>query len=290
MADNRERRGDCIMKAAGLPRRSRGAPVGGPQRSMAMVDRIHEHHGTVGQSAERQMRMWSLGREVLERVGHEQAAAPVPERTHPFVCISREAGAGGEAVARDVADQLGWQLLDRELIHQIAEHGGLSETMLELLDEGRWNWIVEVFGSWLQRGLINQAGYLHRLEEVLAIATRHAPCVIVGRGAQYLLPREYGVAVRVIAPRETRIRRTMEERGCDHAAATAWIDKIDAARHEFAKRSLQRDPADPHVYDLVINTGVVDIASAADLVAALCRRRFSTAVSRPAPAPAQASA
>ena len=37
------------------------------------------------------------------------------------ITVTREYGAGGGEVARQLAATLGWQLLDRELLHQAAE-------------------------------------------------------------------------------------------------------------------------------------------------------------------------
>ena len=37
------------------------------------------------------------------------------------ITITREYGAGGGEVARKLAERLGWELLDRELLHQAAE-------------------------------------------------------------------------------------------------------------------------------------------------------------------------
>jgi hypothetical protein len=37
------------------------------------------------------------------------------------ITIAREYGAGGGEVARRLADALGWEMLDRELLHRAAE-------------------------------------------------------------------------------------------------------------------------------------------------------------------------
>ena len=51
------------------------------------------------------------------------------------ITITREYGAGGGEVARKLAEALGWELLDRELLHQAAEIEHVPDAELERLDE-----------------------------------------------------------------------------------------------------------------------------------------------------------
>ncbi len=58
------------------------------------------------------------------------------------VAISREAGARGGAVAAELAKRLGWPVYDRALLRRIAEEMGLSERLLDSVDEKRVNWLM----------------------------------------------------------------------------------------------------------------------------------------------------
>src|SRR6266852_5148309 len=51
------------------------------------------------------------------------------------ITVSREYGAGGGEVAKRLAEQLGWELLDRELLHQAAQVEHVPDADLERLDE-----------------------------------------------------------------------------------------------------------------------------------------------------------
>ena len=51
------------------------------------------------------------------------------------ITIAREYGAGGGEVASRLADALGWEVLDRELLHRAAEVEHVSDAELERLDE-----------------------------------------------------------------------------------------------------------------------------------------------------------
>jgi cytidylate kinase len=137
---------------------------------------------------------------------------------------------------------------------------------MEIVDEKTASWFHEIFGKWLNERLVSQAEFVHRLGKVVLLAAQHESTVFVGRGAQFILPRESGVAVRLIAPRKQRLARIMEIRGCTRHEAERFIDEMDKGRADFVKRYFHHDVADPHLYDLVINLEHTSREGAVDLI------------------------
>ncbi len=227
-----------------------------------------------GRTAEQQMRRWSLGLEIGERVEHDQAVAELPNQIHPYVAISRETGASGGAVALAVAEKLGWELVHKEFLHQMAERYNLAQDMLEFVDERTSNWLLEVFGKWINSRVVTQSEYVVHLGQMVLLAAKHASNVFVGRGAQYLLPRDKGLAIAIIAPLQQRINRTMEQRQLSRDQATKSIKETDEGRREFVRGYFHHDVADQHNYDLVINMERLDVETAAGLIVDCCRKRF----------------
>jgi cytidylate kinase len=228
----------------------------------------------LSQAAERQMRSWALQLESQQSLHRQKAASPLQKVIHPFVAISREAGADGGRLARLVAEKLGWKAFDRELLDYMAEHFNLPRITLEFVDETVSSWFHEMFGTWLDEQMVSQAEYVSRLGRVVLLAAQHESTVFVGRGAQYILPRERGLVVRIIAPRKMRIDRLVERRQCSRQEAERYADEIDAGRVGFVRRYFHKDPVDPHQYDLMINLERTSLDEAAELLAAECRRRF----------------
>jgi cytidylate kinase len=72
--------------------------------------------------------------------------------------------------------------------------------------------------------------------------------------------------VRVVAPLETRIRRVQEKEGLTAEEARNRVIELDQASAGWVKHIYDADPADPALYDLVISTGKISPATAADLV------------------------
>jgi cytidylate kinase len=217
------------------------------------------------------MRKWVLGGEIKDRVQHQDQMTP---HVHPYVSISREAGSGGGAIADEVARMLGLEVVDRHLLDMMAKEFNLPRVMLEALDEKASNWVLEVFGKWLNHSVVTQSEYVMHLGQIILTAARHGSKVFVGRGAQFLLPRDKGFRVQVIAPLEMRVRSLVDERKCGHDEAKTYLQTADQGRRDFGKRYFHRDVADAHLYDLVLNRERFEISDAAALIADQWRRRF----------------
>jgi cytidylate kinase len=212
------------------------------------------------------MRMWALRMESQRRL-EEQAAARSPKQLiHPYVAISREAGADAGEIAKLIASKCGWKILDREILDYMVEHYSWSHVALDYVDERTVSWFHETFGKWLDKQLVSQAEFVHRLGKIVLLAAQHESTVFVGRGAQFILPREVGLAVRVIAPKKQRVKCIMERRGCSRHDAEKYIDETDKGRADFVRRYFHHDVADPHLYDLVINLEHISHNAAVDLI------------------------
>ena len=93
--------------------------------------------------------------------------------------------------------------------------------------------------------------------------------------------------VRIVAPLELRIAYVMSREGLDRVAAQARILRKDQEHARYLQTFYHRHPSDPHLYDLVLNTGILDLESAVDLISlALERkaRRLATPVEELGPA------
>jgi hypothetical protein len=69
--------------------------------------------------AERQITRWAMSFQATERLVPHRMLARLPEDVHPYVAISREAGAGGGEIGRLVAERLGCECLDNQLLTHI---------------------------------------------------------------------------------------------------------------------------------------------------------------------------
>jgi cytidylate kinase len=191
--------------------------------------------------------------ESQQRLDEEAAKATPKQLIHPYVAISREAGVDASEIAEKVASRIGWKIFDRELLDYMVDHYHWSRVALDDVDERTVSWFHETFGKWLDEQLVSQAEFVHRLGKIVLLAAQHESMVFVGRGAQFILPRDFGLAVRIIAPRKQRVDRIMMRRQCGKREAEHFIDETDKGRADFVQRYYHRDVADAHLYDLVLN-------------------------------------
>lgn len=217
-------------------------------------------------AAERQMHAFALSAEIEDRAVRADDPHRLSERVGNFVAVSRETGADGSEIARLVGQRLGWKVLDRDVLDLMADRYGLSKPMLAQVDETRINWAYDILGTWMDPHVIAHDKYVSYLGRVVLEAARQENVVLVGRGAQFFLPREKGLAVRIVAPKQYRIRRTVEQQGLTAMEAERSIDEKDRGRREFVQRFFHHDIDDPYLYDLVINTERLGPARAAEQI------------------------
>jgi cytidylate kinase len=199
----------------------------------------------------------------LAREPLDVEAVPPPPLT---IAVSREAGANGPAIAREVAKRLGWPVYDRELLERIAADMGVRTSLLGSVDEKRASWLAEclqVFGS---RPAVSQVAYVRHLAEVLLHLAAHGNCVIVGRGATAVLPAATTLRVRLIGPRDERITAIQQRFGVTEAEAARWVDTADRDRARFVREHFQKDTADPRHYDLVLNAMRLPVPACAAVI------------------------
>ena len=224
--------------------------------------------------AHRHLSKWLISDDLQDYMRHAWEQSCWPERVQPFVTISREAGAGGGEIARNLGEALGWDVLDSEILDFMAERYQLPRDMLEVVDETKANWIQDIFGEWFDSQVVSHEKFLVYLERILWLAAMHGRVVIVGRGAQFVLPRDKGLRVRVVAPKPFRVRRVMENRELTEVAAERWTAEVDEGRHQWARRYFDRALDDPHLYDLVLNIHRVGLQAAPQIIANTCHRMW----------------
>lgn len=182
------------------------------------------------------------------------------------ITISRESGAGGAAIAREIGRLLDWPVYDRELLEGIAKQSGLRSELLQTLDEKRSNWLTEILEAVTGVSTMSGASYARHLNETILALASHGHCVIVGRGATQIVPPQMSLRVRFAAALEDRIERIGKRLGVAKAAAREHVRSNDAHREGFVKDYFHHNVGDPHDYDLVVNTSRFSVQQSSRLV------------------------
>jgi cytidylate kinase len=179
------------------------------------------------------------------------------------ITITREYGAGGAELARTLAQALGWELLDRALLHQAADIEHVPDAELQRLDEQ-----AVAMADRLRLHPPHQK-YLEAIRQAVHRAAERGRVILVGRGARHLLGERPGcLHLRLVAPRAWRAERMARLEGGSPDVALARCTEVDRMRRQFAGYFFGDAATQVSQYDLVVNTGRVPLADLADTVVA----------------------
>lgn len=192
----------------------------------------------------------------------------------PYLLISREKGAGGSSVAQLAGRRLGWQVFDKEIVDAIAQKANVRRELVESLDERERTTIEDVIEELLRPQPFGTSSYLAHLHEVLLTLGHQGDVVIVGRGAEYVLPSQFGLRVRMVAPVEDRVRRIASREHMSLKAARAEVARSDRERARVIRRQFGQDARDPLNHDVIINTAELTVEDATEVVMTALQRKL----------------
>jgi cytidylate kinase len=204
--------------------------------------------------------------QTAERHWEAKAHRERPETEKAFtIALAREAGASGTLVAAELGKRLNWPVYDQLLLERIAREMGLRTQLLESVDEKRKSWLLEVVEGFASAGVSELAYVRHLIQTILSLGA-HGDCVIVGRGAAHILPKETTLRVRLVGSLDDRIAAIGRRLTLTKEQAARWVADTDRQRQTFVKDHFLKDPGDPRNYDLVLNTSTWSVNDCADLI------------------------
>ncbi len=186
------------------------------------------------------------------------------------VAISESAGSGGPEIGRTVAATLGYDFADREIIAQTAEKFGESEPELtHASQEGPTLW---------ERLTRSQRRYVTHVEATICQMAARDNAVLVGLAATIVLAGvPHVLRVRTHAPHSARVDRIEQETGMTREAAVDCVRQTDRERAARVRFLYHVDWDDASLYDLVINTERLGVATAGHMIRELlAEARFAS--------------
>lgn len=212
----------------------------------------------------RHLHIWEMRRQVARRRDEETAAAA--PGLGPYITISRLPWAEGDAVAGRVAERLGWELFDRELVNFIARDSKTYEQFVTSLDERS----RRAMDDWIQTALdgasLGHLRYLRHLKRVLVTVALHGNVVIIGRGGNFVLPPEAGLRVLIMGSERRRRQRLAEAKDLSSRKAAKALRQEDGQRLDFLRTHFAAAARELEYYDLVVNTDMLDVEAAATVI------------------------
>src|SRR2546422_1200692 len=205
----------------------------------------------------------------------------------PVITITRQYASGGSEVARLVAAELGWDVIDNEFVDEVARRAGLPpdavaqreerapgllERLARTLAAGSPEMFIATAG--VPRVEPDEAAIVQLTERVIAEAAAQGRIVLVGRGAQAVLAQRPDALHRDVgAPEPWGPEHAVERRGVNPAGVEKVVDDTDRQRDQYVRTYYGRHRDDAVNYDLVVNAERLGLDGAAALIVAEAKRR-----------------
>lgn len=190
-----------------------------------------------------------------------------------IITISREFGSGGRTIGRLVAQKLGYDFYDGELVKKVAEETGFNEKYIE--QEGEYapvkSWLAYAFsvrGVDAVTGGMSNDDYLWATQyKVIREIAEKGNCVIVGRCADYILrDHDNCLNVYVHADMKARAERIVKKYGEKTASPRKRLEEKDKRRKLHYKRYTGQDWGVSQNYHLCLDSSVLGIGRCVDMI------------------------
>ena len=192
-----------------------------------------------------------------------------------IITISREYGAGGHSIGKNVAKELGIEFYDRDIIKAVVEESGLETPEVERVEE-------EITRTGMFLRMISPAAYVDQRDSIRLIERRvilelalKEPCVILGRCADDILEKANIPSLNVFLyasdiHRAARVSELISSK--NPTEIQKKMQKTDAARRAFYEQYTGKRWGDSRNYTLSLDTGFLGYDACVQLICEAARR------------------
>jgi len=200
------------------------------------------------------------------------------------ITIARGYGSGGRTIGKMLAQDLGINFYDRELLRLASDDSGINEELFAKADEQLKKSLLFKVARKVYKGelippdredFISNENLFNYQAKIIRELAEQESCVIVGRAADYIL-KNYDNVVKVFvhAPLEDCVNTLMEMFGGTRKEIIKKIESIDKRRAEYYKYYTGRDWQDAKNYDLCLNSSKLGFQKCVEIVKAYLDIRF----------------
>lgn len=192
------------------------------------------------------------------------------------ITIGRQCGSGGKQIGQALAERMGVNCYDKELLTLAAKNSGLCEELFETHDEKPtssflYSLVMDTYSLGYTTSAymdmpINHKIFLAQFDSIKKLADEES-CVIVGRCADYALA-DYPntVSVFITGDDDQRIEWLKELYKVDAAKAKDIMVKTDKKRASYYNYYSSKKWGDSRSYDLCLNSSKLGMDGCVDMI------------------------
>ena len=198
-----------------------------------------------------------------------------------IITVSREFGSGGRELAQQMAESLGFQYYDKEIIAEMVRQSKFDETYLESVA----NLANKDFPYAVSKSMAFYSAHQKQTTEILVLEKKiiqqlaaRGNCVFVGRSADIILAEYNPLNIFVYADQETKIKRcrkkTTQNQNMTDKEILKGMKEIDKARkNHYFLLGVDNWGAKEN-YHLCVNTSGIPVLDLVPMVTAYARAYF----------------
>ena len=190
-----------------------------------------------------------------------------------IITVSRQFGSGGRSIAKLVAESLGYDYYDSELVQKVAEETGFDPSYIA--DAGEYapgrSILSYALGSMSPHGNannMNASDYLWSAQcRIINELAEKGNCVIVGRCADFILrDREDCLNVFIHADKDYKAKRIVELYGVRDESPEKRLEEKDARRRVNYKYFTGREWGVASNYHLCLDSSVLGAQKCVEII------------------------
>ncbi len=205
-------------------------------------------------------------------------ASKVTVNAGPVITISREFGCEGYALSSALVHKLSdethpWMVYSRDMHNAQEPDKDPVHELTDSLDTSSRDMIAEMFDKFMADKPTDIERYKSLVSNLVALS-RHGNAVILGGGGAIVNqghPKTFHV--RMVASEEFRVKRIASVTGLSYEEASRQVADHDVNRVAFIQKFTKLDLRDPHLYDLVLNNGTLNVDQMSDLIIHAMKQR-----------------
>jgi cytidylate kinase len=199
------------------------------------------------------------------------------------ITISRQFGAGGRTLGEMVAEKLGYEFYDNEVIQMVSIKAKVTADSVAEFEKKTSGIFKKLIADIVPKSLrdrmisrkqeiIDEEIYVDILRKIITEIAEEGNAVIIGRGSQYILKDRGDVShVLIVADGNDRVKFLEEKYDLTHEQAVNAVGQDDRRRANLYRKFDVTDYDQPDKYHLVLNTSKLDFDTACELICELVK-------------------
>lgn len=190
-----------------------------------------------------------------------------------YININRQFGSLGRPIAIKLAEMLGIEFYDRDIVEAAAEKLDVSLATASAQEERLFSPFARM-ATPLGSGHNPDRMFSVQQQVIMSLAAK-GPAIFVGRCAEYILRDRKCLNIFIYAPKEQRYLNCVNSLGMSPTEARHMIEKVDKARDRYWLKYTKHLPNDPEHCHLMLDSSLFGVNGSAELLATVARARFA---------------